>query len=370
VEVLGGVNEGDRLLVDTSHRAPGVVATEVVVDAGQAARRISTVAVTERTLSYPVTIGGRLTFDDLRVTHVFSPVGGRIVRLIANPGDHVKAGAPLAVLLSPDLGTAFSDVLKAKADLIAAEHEVTRQRELFEAKAGSARDLQVAQDNHRRAEAEYNRVRQKARMLHGGTENTVTQEFVLRSPIEGDVVARAANPGLEVQGQYSGSGNTVELFTIGRIDQLWLIGDLYEADLPRVQRGAELDVEVSTYPGRTFSGVVDWISDALDPVQRTAKVRCVLSNADRLLRPEMYGTVRIVSSLRNVVTVPRDAIMRSGDETMVFVKDPGGPDDRVGFRRRRVVIDEQVPGDSVPVMAGLTVGELVATRGAIFLLGM
>jgi cobalt-zinc-cadmium efflux system membrane fusion protein len=366
IAVLAGLAEGEQVLVESARRGPD--AATVVLSAEQANGRISSVVVEQQDVPHAITIGGRLTFDDSKVTHVFPPVSGRITRLLAGFGDHVKKGAPLAIILSPDLGSAFSDELKAKADLIAAQHEWKRQREMYAAKASAERDMEAAEDNYGKAKAEYERAKQKTRMLRGGPVDSHSQEFVLRSPIEGDVIARTANPGLEVQGQYSGGGNVVELFTIGKIDRLWLLGDAYEMDLPFLKTGAGLELTVSAYPGRTFRGNVDWISDTLDPVMRTAKVRCVLPNSDGVLRPEMYGVVRIAAPAGRVVAVPREAVLRVGDETVVFVEQEHLADGRVSFRGRRVITGP-ASGGMVPVLDGLTAGERVATRGSIFLLG-
>ena len=172
--------------------------------------------------------------------------------------------------------------------------------------------------------------------------------------MEGDVIARNANPGLEVQGQYTAGGSVPELFTVGSIDDLWLLGDVYEADLPFVRVGAEVQLRVSAHPGRNFRGRVDWISDTLDPVLRTAKVRCVLKNEEGLLRPEMYEVVTIAAPARRAVTVPRDALLRLGDEIDVFVEQPRTNDGRVTFRRRAVVANERFPGDEVPVSGNTT----------------
>ena len=223
-----------------------------------------------------------------------------------------KKGEPLAHILSPDLGSAFADELKARADLTVAEHELKRQREMYAVRASSQKDFQTAEDNYARAKAEYDRAEQKTRLLRAGARAGANQQFVLRSPIDGDVIARAANPGVEVQGAYAGGGNLLELFTVGSIGDLWLISDVYEADLPYVRTGAAVDLSVSAWPGRTFHGTVDWVSDTLDPVLRTAKVRCVLGNAEALLRPEMYGVVRITAPTRHAVTVPRNAVLRLG----------------------------------------------------------
>lgn len=369
VAVWGGLSEGEKVLVELGPpRAQGPEEV-VLTDSQFSAGKVATIAAEEREVADAVTVGGRLTFDDLRVTHVFPPVSGQITQILATPGQHVRKGTALAIILSPDLGSAFSDELKAKADLIAAEHEVKRQREMHAVKASSDRDLQLAEDNYNRSKAEHARAAEKTRLLREGARNAVTQEFVLRSPIEGEVIARNANPGVQVQGQYSAGGSVPELFTVGSIDDLWLVGDVYESDLPFVKQGAKVDLRVSSYPGRVFTGRVDWISDTVDPVLRTVKVRCVLRNEDRLLRPEMYGVATIAAPARRAVTVPREALLRLGDETDVFVEGPATSEGRVSFRRRAVVANEQLPGDEVPILAGLQPGERVVGRGAIFLVG-
>ncbi len=118
----------------------------------------------------------------------------------------------------------------------------------------------------------------------------MTQTYTLVAPIDGQVLGRSIYPDLEVAGQY-GAGSAQELFTIGRADEIWVVGDLYESDIGRVHVGAVASVTVIGCKDRVFTGSVDWVSATLDAVTRTAKVRCVLGNDDGALRPEMYATV-------------------------------------------------------------------------------
>src|SRR5579863_468275 len=97
---------------------------------------------------------GRVAFNDLHVTHVFSPVTGRITRVLAQPGQHVKQGSPLLALASPDVGQAFSDVVKAQADLAASEADYKRQGRLYAERAAAQRDYEQAEDSFRTAKAE------------------------------------------------------------------------------------------------------------------------------------------------------------------------------------------------------------------------
>jgi cobalt-zinc-cadmium efflux system membrane fusion protein len=312
---------------------------------------------------------GRVTFDDQRVAHIFSPVTGRVARILANLGERIHKGQPLAVITSPDIGQASSDLGKADADLIAAEHDFKRKKELFEAHAASQADYETAEDNYRKAKAEKERAYQKAFLLRTGSVDSVTQGYTLTSPIDGELIARAVNPGIEVQGQYGG-GTAVELFTVGELDHVWVLADVYEMDLARVKAGARVKVKVVAYPGKTFDGRVDWVSGALDPTSRTAKIRCTFDNPDRVLKPEMYATVTISVEESKALAVPKGAVLRLGDQTVVFVQIGTTPDGKLKFERVPVQVDEGEASEWLPLQHGLDKGTKVVTQGAILLAGM
>lgn len=320
-------------------------------------------------LGKTIAAAGRVTFDDRKVAHVFSPVTGRVIRFTAELGQHVTKGDPLAVIASPDLGNAFSDLLKAQADLVQSKKEFERQGELYEAHAGSQRDFEAAQSAYLKAKAELERAEQKAHLLHKGPDNQVTQEYILPAPINGEVIARSVNPGFEVQGQYSG-GSAPELYTIGELDQVWVLADVFEMDLPRIHIGAPATVTVVSFPDRTFTGKVDWISGAIDPASRTAKVRVVIDNEDLALRPEMYASVALTVPGHKALAVPRAAVLRQGDQTVVLVHTGATPDGSLKLERRPVQVDDEGSDGSLEIIHGLQEGDEVVTSGAILVLGM
>jgi cobalt-zinc-cadmium efflux system membrane fusion protein len=370
VAVTTGLHAGERVLIEPTkvrdtHGEEARVSEKQVEQAG-----IRVAVASEQELSTRIGIGGRLAFDDVRVAHVFSPVTGRVARVLTAPGERVRRGAPLLTIVSPDVGTAFAEAVKAQAELITARHERDRQRDLVAAHAGAPRDLEIAEANFQKASAEAARTEHKTRLLRDGTFDRVTQEYTLRSPVDGEVIARAAAPGLEVQGQWSGVGTPVELFTVGATDPLWILGDVYEMDLPHVHRGDDVTVHVPALPGRVFRGKVDWVSEMLDPTLRTGKIRCVIQNPDRLLRPEMAPVLSLSLPTRRHVAVPRQAVVRIGDEKFVFVSTGASHDGQLTFKRRRVMVGEDNASGVVPVLDGLVVGESVVVRGAIFLVGL
>jgi cobalt-zinc-cadmium efflux system membrane fusion protein len=340
--------------------------------------KIEVDTVGEQIVDDTILTSGTVSLDDLRTGHVFPPVTGRVTKIIAQLGQRVKKGDPLATIESPDIGNAVSDAHKAEADMIAAEHDLRRKKDLYAHNAASQADVETSEDAERNAKAEVERARQKQFLLRVGNVDAVTQTFTLTSPIDGEVLLRNINPGVEVQGQYSGgAGNNClpglttnaacgELFTIGELDRVWVLGDLYEVDLPRVRVGAPAKVTAVAYPGRAYTGTVDWVSGSLDPSTRTAKVRCTFDNPEGTLRPMMYSTVQISVDPTRALAIPRAAILRLGEYDVVFVQvgEAGG---RVHFERLPVDVGENKSAPYVAVNHGVEAGQKVVVNGASFL---
>ncbi len=348
---------------------PEPPAGEVWLTTAQVAdAKIEVVPVGEQDVDDTILTAGTIALDDQRTGHVFSPVTGRVVQIIAPLGAPVKKGDALAVIESPDIGNAVSDVHKAEAELIATEHDLKRRKDLYEQRAGPESDLEASEDSYRRARAELERARQRESLLHVGNVDAVTQRYTLTAPVDGEILARSISPGIEVQGQYAG-GASPELFTIGEIDSVWVLGNVYEMDLARVHVGAPVVVTVVAYPGQEFRGQVDWVSGALDPSTRTATVRCTFENPGRLLRPMMYATARISVDQKRVAAIPRNALLRLGEAKVVFTQ-VGDSDGRVRFRRAPVDVNEGEASPWLEVKSGVSPGQKVVVNGAILLSSM
>jgi membrane fusion protein, heavy metal efflux system len=337
--------------------------------------KVELAPVGEQVVDDTLLTSGTVNLDDLRSGHVFSPVTGRVIKILAQLGQHVQKGDALATIESPDIGNAVSDAQKAEADLIAAEHDLKRKRELFAQKAAAAADVEASEDAERNAKAELERARQKQFLLRVGNVDAVSQTYTLPAPIDGEVLLRNINPGVEVQGQYSGgAGNNCipgittnavcgELFTIGEVDKVWILGDIYEIDLARVHVGATASVKTVAYPDLAFEGTVDWLSGGLDTNTRTAKVRVTVDNPEKKLRPMMYATVAISVDQRKAVAIPRSAIVPLDVYKVVFIK-VGEADGRQHFQRLPVDLDESRSGPYVAVKHGVTAGQQIVAQGA------
>lgn len=300
-------------------------------------------------------LNGKIAFDENHTVRISSPVTGRVVSISAQLGDTVKSGQALAVLDSPDLGTALADHRKAQADLQLKKQALERSRLLLEGGVIARKEFENSQADMAESQAEA--ARTSAMLSNLGTHGSVNGEsFSLRSPINGMIVDRQINPGSQVRPDAASP-----LFIISDPNSLWASIDLPERDLSKVSVGQALAIEVDAYPGETFSGRVLTIGGMVDPATRRIQVRCSVDGKGRL-KPEMYARITpLQNSQEKVIRLPNSALITEGLYSYVFVETSPGH-----LQKRRVELATQAR-DYATVKNGLALGERVVTSGAILL---
>jgi cobalt-zinc-cadmium efflux system membrane fusion protein len=304
-------------------------------------------------------ISGRLVWDEGKTVRVFPPFAGRVVRILANPGDTVKPGQALAVLASPEFGQAQADARRGATDFALAEKNLARLRELHANGVAPRKDLQTAEADHARAQSELQRAQQKI-SLYGGNEAAVDQSFSLKSPIAGTVVERNINPGQELRSDLV-LANAPAMFVITDPGRLWVQLDASEGDLPHLKRGQTLRLHSSSYPEQSFAAKVDVVSDFIDPLTRVIKVRGSVDNRERKLKGEMFVTAEIDIGTKPGVQVPAKAVFLAGDKYFAFTEDAPGT-----YTRVEVKTGGSADG-SIGVVAGLAPGQKVVVEGSLLL---
>lgn len=303
---------------------------------------------------------GRVAFDDSRVSRVASPLSGRVLELVARPGDRVRRGQALLVIASPDAEAAVADLTAAEADLHLAEKGLERARSLWDDQAIPRKELQQAEGDTVKARAAVARAHARLEVLgiDPAATGTGVTRFTLRSPIDGLVVERPALTGMEVR-----ADTGTPLVTVADLRRLWVLADVYERDLGRVAVGQRAEVRLAAYPGEVFAGVVTHVGELVDPATRTVKIRVEVANEALRLKPEMFARVSLAAGpgARPVLTVPVEAVLSDGAASAVVVARGGGR-----FEKRTIEAGPEWDG-RVQVLAGLQAGEEVVTSGGLFL---
>lgn len=310
---------------------------------------------------------GKVQFNEEALVRVNAPVTGRVVEVVAKPGDVVETGQPLLALDSPDLGQAKSDYAKAVADVARAEKAFALAKELYEAKAIAQKEVRESESDYRKAVAERERAASRLRTLGVPaaqlTEIAVRADtstrLVVTSPRSGVVVERNVTPGQVVA--YGQSDTPVNLFVIANLSTMWVIADVYEPDIPKIRQGETVAVTPPCCPNERYEGRVNYISDVVDKESRTVKVRAVVPNRGRALKAEMFVRVAIGTGSRQLVTLPQSAVHREYGQTFVIVHK--GKDE---YERRPVKLGADLNG-SVEVLDGVRPGDEVVSTGSILL---
>src|SRR5712691_7898230 len=139
--------------------------------AREAAKNPVTVVQPEyRTRTAVLETTGKAQFNEEQLVRVNAPVTGRVIEVLARPGEVVEPGHALFVLDSPDLGQAKSDYVKAVSDLGRSEKAIKLAKELFEIKATAEKDLREAENDYNKAGAERERAAARLRTLGVRTE--------------------------------------------------------------------------------------------------------------------------------------------------------------------------------------------------------
>ena len=137
----------------------------------------------------------------------------------------------------------------------------------------------------------------------------------------------------------------------------WVYGNVYEYELPFVKAGSVVKVRVATFPEKEFVGEVRGLTPVLDAQTRSVRVRAKVLDPEGLLKPEMYVDLYLESELGEVLAVPAEAVMETGERKIVFVTREGGR-----FEPREVTVGTKA-GDFYEVKSGLAAGEQVVVSG-------
>lgn len=294
--------------------------------------------VEHRPLSAAVELVGFVAPDESRLRRVQLRVSGWVEELhVSNTGQEVTAGQPLLSIYSPELYQSEREFL---IELGAASPD--------SGPSHLANALPAARERLRLLGIPEQEIRRLERERTAGT------RLALGAPVSGTVLEKGV-----VEGQYVGA--ETPLFTVADLSRVWVLADLYEQDLPRVHRGDAASFTADALPGTSIGGTVDFIYPTVSSDTRTVKARIVLDNANGRLRPGMYGRVRLSGRGAAMVVVPSEALVRTGENTYVFLARSDGH-----FEPRAVRTGAQ-SGDRVQVLSGLAPGDTVVSSASFLI---
>ncbi len=300
---------------------------------------VRTAIASSEPISRTIRTVGRVEFNEERMARLHPKVQGWIEELyVDKTGETVAADDILLSIYSPQLVSTQQEYLLALNNLSAlGESPIEEIREGAQQLVKSSRERLQFLDvpEHQIRELEQSREIKKSIHIH--------------SPVDGTVLRIGVRQGQHVTPQN-------ELYMLADLRQVWVLADIYENEIPWVSVGDEVEMTLTSVPGRTFRGEVSYIYPYSEAKTRTTKVRLVFDNPDLLLRPDMFSEVKILSDTRkSSVVVPSEAVVRSGGHPQIFVVREAGK-----FEPRLVTLGVESEG-RIEIIGGVNSGEEVVT---------
>jgi membrane fusion protein, heavy metal efflux system len=319
-------------------------------------KKLSIAAVAEREIQRTLVLPAVVEADPAHLIKVVPPLTGQIVKLMAQLGERVERGQPLLIFDSPDLGTAYADYERAKANLALAIKSRDRLGELVKTSAAAIKDLQQAETDSVTAEVEKERAQSRLRQIGVDPEKpSQSRTVTISAPISGSVIDLAVAPGAYW------NDPTAALMTIADLSTVWVTANVPEKDISLVAKGEAVDVSFASYPGEVFKGQVLFISDVLDGDTRRTKVRTAFQNPGTRLKPNMFANVSFLAPKQLMPIVPTAALVLKNETDEVFVE----TEPWILVERAVEIAFED--GDQAVIKSGLNAGDRVVTRGGVLL---
>lgn len=303
-------------------------------------------------------ITARIAAVESRTAPSYAPMEGRLDHVAVKLGDHVEAGAKLALIRSGDMATLLRE-LRASAALAQTKKALAeRMQVLVEARGASANDLLVAKNDLRDAELQAQTAdsRLKSMSIAPDADN----RYWLLAPRSGTVIQVDSATGQQV-----GPGKDRPVVTLADLEEVLVLADVAQPDIGNLHVGDPVDIRIPGDNDSLGQGQVENISAVVDMDRQTIPIRIRAKNPSGRLRPNSFVEAHFGKSptkAPSVLRVPSASIVSDGLDSVVFVQTAPGH-----FKRSEVTTGRQ-RGGQTEVRAGLRVGDRIVVRGALLLL--
>lgn len=301
-----------------------------------------------------IQLSGEVSFDENKVNKVFPRSSGQVIESKVSLGDKVEAGQVLAVVKSAEVAGSYADMTTADADIAITKRQLDNQESLYKSGIASERELTEAKQNYEKAKAAKHKVEAMLN-INGGSKTNAGGTYLLTAPISGYIVEKKVNAGNFIRPDMGD-----HLFTISDLKNVWVLANVFEADIPKVKEGYKVKVTTLAYPDKEFNGTIDKISEVLDPINKALKIRIKLENPNMMLKPEMFTKVVVSNKAGSQsLCIPSKAIIQQNGKTYVVVYK-----DNCNMSITEVGVTK-VAGNSTYINTGLNVGDKIISQNQL-----
>ena len=297
-----------------------------------------------------VKLNGKIQPDESKLVKVYALVSGKIQKVNVELGDFVHKGQILAVLRSTEVAGTSNDLVLAESNVAMTKKALETTKDLYDGKLATEQDYINSKVAYNNALAQLNKAKQVA-SITGGQNSS----YVITAPITGYVIEKNITNNSAVR-----SDNSADLFAIADLSRVWVMANVYEADINNIHLGDSVRVNTLASPDKNYVGKVDKIYNVLDPATRTMQVRISMDNASGELKPEMFATVTLsAKSSGKLLSIPSNAIVMDDSRNFVIVK----KGDKLDVKEINLI--KRLEDEAY--ILGLREGDTVLTSSQVFL---
>jgi membrane fusion protein, heavy metal efflux system len=268
--------------------------------------------VKSESASSQFTLTGSVAPDENKMVKIYPMVSGVAEEVNVQLGDVVQKGQTLAILKSAEMAGFTKDYISSEADIRNNKRIFESTQDMYKSGLASQKDLEQAQSDYDKAVAEGRRASAVI-----GINKSSDKGYEIRSPLSGFVVERNLTANTQVR-----ADNGQNLFTIADLSSVYVIVNVYESDISKIQTGDKVEITTLSYPDKVFEGKIDKIDNMLDPDNKVMHARIKVDNPGNLLKPQMFANILINGkSGENLPFVYTNALVFDNDLNYVIVTD-------------------------------------------------
>lgn len=259
-----------------------------------------------------ITLTGNIAPDENKMVKIFPLVSGVAQSVTVQLGDVVQKGQTLAVMRSAEMAGYTKDYISSEADLRNTKRIMESTEDMYKGGLASQKDLEQARSDYQKAVAEGKRAGAVI-SINKSNDNG----YEVKTPLSGFVVEKNLTNNTQVR-----ADNSQNLFTIADLSTVYVLVNVYESDISKIQTGDSVKITTLSYPDKTFKGKIDKIDNMLDPDNKVMHARIKIDNPGNLLKPGMFANIMIKArSGEDLPVVSSNALVFDNDKNYVIVVD-------------------------------------------------
>ncbi len=300
-----------------------------------------------------ITLTGAIAPDENKMVKIYPMVSGVSQDVSVQLGDVVQKGQTLAVLRSAEMAGFNKDYISSEADVRNTQRILQSTEDMYKSGLASQKDLEGAQSDYQKAVAEEKRATAVVEINKSNGHG-----YEVKSPLSGFVVEKNLTNNTQVR-----TDNSQNLFTIADLSTVYVLVNVYESDIAKIQIGDAAKITTLSYPDKVFDGKIDKIDNMLDPDNKVMHARIKINNPGNLLKPQMFANIQIkAKSGETLPFVNTKALVFDNDKNYVIVVD--GSKEKVHIRPVQIA---KTVEDRAYITSGLKPGDRVVASRQVYL---